>query len=154
MFPAAVIAALNKASPWLSELLVGPVSGVVGDLVSTALGGVNMHDPESVTESLKVPGNVERLKELELQLKDLQDARAVAGKESGSIKWVRPFLALLAMVALVGDIYAIQYVTDKMLNEILIMMLVFLVWDIRQIYRFYFGSSDDPPNIGFKRLSK
>jgi hypothetical protein len=26
-------------------------------------------------------------------------------------------------------------------------MLVFLVWDVRQIYKFYFGSGDDLPDF-------
>lgn len=129
-------------------MLSSPVTESIGNLVSSALGGVDMANPESVVKALEVPENIDKLKELELQLKDLQDARAVAGKETGGRVWVRPFLALLAMGALVGDIYAIQYVTDKMLNEILIMMLVFLIWDIRQIYKFYFGSSDDLPEMG------
>lgn len=148
MFPSGLIEIVNKASPFIGSLLGGPVGGVVGDLVSVALGGVDMANPESVASALNVPANVDKLKELELQLNDLQNARQVAGKETGGRVWVRPFLALLAMGALVGDIYAIQYVTDKMLNEILIMMLVFLIWDIRQIYKFYFGSSEDLPEIG------
>jgi hypothetical protein len=151
MFPLSVIEILSKASPWLANALGSPVGGVVGDLVSTALGGVNMTDPESVSNALLKPDSKDKLKELELQLTDLQNARLSAQKDSGNLKWVRPFLALLAMGALVGDIYAIQYVTDKMLNEILIMMLIFLVWDIRQIYKFYFGSSDDLPNPFMKK---
>lgn len=106
-----------------------------------------MDNAESLVRSLEVPGAVEKLKALEMQLTDLQNARVVAQKETGGRVWVRPFLALLAMGALVGDIYAIQCVTDKMLNEILVMMLVFLVWDIRQIYTFYFGKSGDMPEI-------
>ncbi len=147
MFPSAIVNLISKVAPTIGGMLSRPITDSIGNLVSTALGGVDMANPESVAKSLEVPGNVDRLKELEMNFADLHDARVIAGKESGSIKWVRPFLALLAMGALVGDIYAIQYVTDKMLNEILIMMLVFLVWDIRQIYKFYFGSSEDPPRI-------
>ena len=147
MFPSSLIETVKKASPLIGSLLGGPVGRVVGDLVSTALGGVNMTDPESVSSALAKPDGVDRLKELELQLKDLQDARAVAGKETGALRYQRLVLALVAMMALVADIYAIQYVTDKMLSQILITMLVFLAWDIRQIYKFYFGSSDDPPKM-------
>lgn len=151
MFPSSVVEVISKVSPLIGELLGGPVGSTVGNLVSSALGGVNMQDSDRVSSALSWSGNVDKLKELELQLKDVQNARQIAGKESGSIKWVRPFLALLAMGALMADIYAIQYVTDKMLSQILITMLVFLAWDIRQIYKFYFGSSDDPPNLGFKQ---
>lgn len=121
------------------------MGGIVGDLISSVLGGVNMTDHESVAKSLEGQQNQAKLKELELQLIDLQNARLFAQKESS--KWVRPFLAVLAMLAVFADIVAIQYVTDKMLNEILIMMLVFLVWDIRQIYSFYFGKPGDLPEI-------
>ncbi len=138
-------------SPFIGNLLGGPVGGVVGDLVSTALGGANMDDLDSVASALERPGVIDKLKELELQLNDLQNARLAAQKDTGVLRFQRLFLALLAMGALVADVYAIQYVTDKMLNEILIMMLVFLVWDIRQIYKFYFGTSEDLPNPYFKR---
>lgn len=151
MFPSSVIEVISKASPFIGGLLGGPVGASVGNLVSSALGGVNMTDPESLASALANPGNVDKLKELELQLNDLQNARLSASKETGALRYQRLVLALVAMVALVVDIYAIQYVTDKMLSQILITMLVFLAWDIRQIYKFYFGSSDDLPNMGFKR---
>ena len=109
-----------------------------------------MSDPESVVSALANPDNLNKLKELELQLNDLQNARIMASKDTGALRYQRLVLALVAMAALVVDIYAIQYVTDKMLSQILITMLVFLAWDIRQIYKFYFGSSDDLPNMGFK----
>lgn len=147
MFPNNIVEIVNKASPFIANLLGSPVGGVVGNIVSTVLGGANMGDPESLARSLGVPGAIDKLRELELQLKDLQNARLFAQKESS--KWIRPFLALLAMLAVFADIVAIQYVTDKMLNEILIMMLVFLVWDIRQIYTFYFGKSGDLPEMPF-----
>lgn len=151
MFPSSVINIVSKVSPFIGNLLGGPVGGVVGDLVSTALGGANMDDLDSVASALERPGVIDKLKELELQLNDLQNARLAAQKDTGVLRFQRLFLALLAMGALVADVYAIQYVTDKMLNEILIMMLVFLVWDIRQIYKFYFGTSEDLPNPYFKR---
>ncbi len=149
MFPLAVIELISKISPKLANILGEPLG--VGNLISTALGGVDMSNTEEVKTALESPDAVGKLKELELQLTDLQNARLVAQKDTGGLKLIRPFLALLAMCALVGDIYAIQYVTDKMLNEILIMMLVFLVWDIRQIYKFYFGSSEDLPNPFLKK---
>lgn len=151
MFPLGlgVIELIGKVSPMLGKILGEPLG--VGNLISTALGGVDMSNTEEVKKALESPDAVEKLKELELQLTDLQNARLVAQKDTGGLKLIRPFLALLAMCALVGDIYWIQYVTDKMLNEILIMMLVFLIWDIRQIYKFYFGSSEDLPNPFIKK---
>lgn len=110
-----------------------------------------MSNHESVKKALEGTQNQDKLRDLEMQLTDLQNARLSAEKDQGAQRLVRPFLALLAMIAVFLDILAIQYVTDKMLNEILIMMLVFLVWDIRQIYKFYFGSSDDLPNPFMKK---
>lgn len=149
MFPLGVIELISKIAPKLGNILGEPLG--VGNLISTALGGVDMSNTEEVKKALESPDAVGKLKELELQLTDLQNARLVAQKDTGALKLIRPFLALLAMCALVADIYAIQYVTDKMLNEILIMMLVFLIWDIRQIYKFYFGSSEDLPNPFIKK---
>lgn len=149
MFPLGVIELISKIAPKLGNILGEPLG--VGNLISTALGGVDMSNTEEVKKALESPDAVGKLKELELQLTDLQNARLVAQKDTGALKLIRPFLALLAMCALVGDIYWIQYVTDKMLNEILIMMLVFLIWDIRQIYKFYFGSSEDLPNPFLKK---
>jgi hypothetical protein len=153
MFPTSIIDLISKTSPVLGSALGGPIGGVVGDLISSVLGGVNMTDHESVAKSLEGQQNQQKLRDLEMQLTDLQNARLAAEKDTGVLRYQRIFLALLAMAALVGDIYAIQYVTDKMLNEILIMMLVFLVWDIRQIYKFYFGSSEDLPNPFMKKKS-
>jgi len=151
MFPLSLIGLISKYTPLLGDALARPIGNVVGSLISTVLGGVDMSNTEQVKKALENPDMVTKLKELELQLTDLQNARLVAQKDTGGLKLIRPFLALLAMLALVADIYAIQYVTDKMLSEILVMMLVFLVWDIRQIYKFYFGSSDDSSNIFNKK---
>jgi hypothetical protein len=149
MFATNLIDAIGGVSPFLGTLLGGPAGNVVGSLISSVLGGIDMSNPENINKALQDPNNAQKLKELELQLMDLQNARNFAQKESN--RWVRPFLALLAMLAVFVDIVAIQYVTDKMLNEILIMMLVFLIWDIRQIYKFYFGASDELPSFIRKR---
>lgn len=151
MFPTSIVELISKTSPALGSALGGPVGGIVGSLISTALGGVDMADTESMVKALESKDSQNKLRDLEMQLTDLQNARLSAEKEQGAQRLVRPFLALLAMVAVFVDILAIQYVTDKMLNEILIIMLVFLIWDIRQIYKFYFGSSDDLPNIFHKK---
>jgi hypothetical protein len=151
MFPLSLVELITKHTPILGAALGGPVGSVVGSLISTALGGIDMSNTEVVKQALDKPDSVAKLKELELQLSDLQNARLAAAKDTGALRYQRLFLAVLAMVALVADIYAINYVTDKMLSEILVMMLVFLVWDIRQIYKFYFGSSDDLPNPFIKK---
>ena len=151
MFPNGLIEIVSRVSPMLGAALGGPIGGVVGSLISSKLGGVNMSDTAHVAQVLENPIAVQKLKELELQLTDLQNARLQSEKDTNVQKVIRLMLVLFAMLALIADIYAIQYVTDKMLNEILIMMLVFLVWDIRQIYKFYFGSSGDMPQMTFMK---
>lgn len=137
MYPL-LVDVLSKVAPSLI--------GSINNLISSKLGGVDMSNLYEVAKALDKPESEAKLKELELQLNDLQNAREVAAKESPMPRLV---LAIAAMVAICGDIIAIQWVTDKMLNEILIMMLVFLVWDVRQVYKFYFGSSGDMPQMTF-----
>jgi hypothetical protein len=151
MFPLNLVELITKNTPILGAALGGPIGSVVGSLISTVVGGIDMSNTEQVKKALDNPEVIAKLKELELQLSDLQNARLAAQKETGVLRYQRLILAVLAMVALVADIYAINCVTDKMLSEILVMMLVFLVWDIRQIYKFYFGSSEDLPNPFVKK---
>lgn len=108
-----------------------------------------MTDPESVSKALEDPAVVQKLKELELQLTDIQNARMFAQKESGAIKFIRPALAFAAMLTVFIDVWMIDLVQNDVARQILVVMLVFLVWDIRQIYKFYFGSSDELPNMPF-----
>lgn len=149
MFPSGIIELVSKNAPTLGGLLGGSVGLAVGDLVSTVLGGANMNDRESVSKALDNPTFAEKLKELEWQLNDLQNARLIAQKETGLTRLIRPALALAAMVAIFADVYFIDHVHNEIVKQVLVMMLVFLVWDIRQIYKFYFGSSDDLPNLPF-----
>jgi len=136
MFPINLIDIFSKVAPNLGSS--------IGSLISSTLGGVDMSNLEEVKKALDKPESQEAIKELELQLNDLKNARETAAKESPIPRLI---LAIAAMVAVFADIIAIQYVTDKMLNEILIMMLVWLVWDIRQVCKFYFGSSGDVPQM-------
>jgi hypothetical protein len=138
MFPIGLIDIISKVVPSLGS--------TIGNLISSKLGGVDMSNLDEVAKALEHPESQEKLKELELQLSDLKNARETSLKESPIPRLV---LAIAAMFAVFADIIAIQYVTDKMLNEILIMMLVWLIWDIRQVYKFYFGSSGDAPSFPF-----
>lgn len=104
-----------------------------------------MANPESVLKALEVPSNVDKLKELELQLTDLQNARVAASKES---PLPRLLLAVAAHLALFADVYFIEHVHNDLLRQLLLMMMVILIWDIRQVYKFYFGSSSDLPDMG------
>jgi hypothetical protein len=155
MIASVIVDAISKISPVLGAALGGPLGGIVGALISSTLGGVSMDDTGKVLNALQNNPEVpQKLKELELQLTDLQNARNTASKEQGGLRLVRPLLAIVAMLAIVADIVAIQYTTNTMLSQILITMLVVLVWDVRQIYKFYFGSSDDLPNMGFMGKKK
>lgn len=141
---------ISKVSPVLGNALGGPAGALVGSLISSTLG-VDMNKPEEILNKLDSdPSSLDKLKELELQLKDLQDARSEASKEVGALRFVRPVLAVLAMVAIFVDIILINYVEDYVVNQILIVLLVSLVWDVRQIYKFYFGSGEEVPSFLLK----
>lgn len=105
-----------------------------------------MNNTTQVANALAKPESQEKLKELELQLTDLQNARIMASKESPV---PRIMLAVAAHLALFADIYFIEHVHTDLLKQLLLMMMVILVWDIRQVYKFYFGSSGDLPEMPF-----
>lgn len=150
LIPDTLISVISKVSPVLGSALAGPAGGIVGSLISSVIG-VDMNKHDEVVQKLQDPDCVAKLKELELQFKDLQDARDQASKDSGLQKIVRPLLALISMVAIFVDIYAIEYTTNEILSQILIIMLVVLVWDVRQIYKFYFGSGEEIPSFLLKK---
>jgi hypothetical protein len=144
-----LIPIISKISPVLGSALGGPAGALVGSLISSTLG-VDMSKPEDLISKLTEPSSVDKLKDLELQLKDLQDARSQASKDVGALRFVRPILAGLAMVAIFADVLLINYVEDYVVNQILVVMLVSLVWDVRQIYKFYFGSGEEVPSFLLK----
>ncbi len=146
---ASLIPIISKVSPILGSALGGPAGALVGSLISSTLG-VDMSKPEDLISKLSEPSSVDKLKDLELQLKDLQDARTQASKDTGALRFVRPALALFAMVAIFIDILLINYVEDYVVNQILVVLLVSLVWDVRQIYKFYFGSGEEVPSFLLK----
>ena len=143
---------ISKVAPALGGALAGPAGGFVGSLISSVLG-VDMSKPDEVEKKIQEdPDCVVKLKELELQLADLQSARAEASKETGYLRLIRPFLAIAAMMAIFIDIVLIKYIVDDdIVKQILIVMMVCLVWDVRQIYKFYFGSDSDVPRFLFRK---
>lgn len=146
IFPDVLVSIISKVSPVLGTALGGPAGGLVGSLISGALG-VDMNKTDEVVKALEDPIMVSKLKELELQMNDLQNARSEASKETGGLRFVRPILAIVAMFAIFADVILINHVTDRVVNEILIIMLVSLVWDVRQIYSFYFGKGEEVPSF-------
>lgn len=153
LLPDVLVSIVSKFSPVLGAALGGPAGGIVGSLISGALG-VDMNKPDEVIKALEHPDSASKLKSIELQLSDLQNARSEASKETGALRFVRPLLAIVAMIAIFGDILLINYITDRVVNEILIIMLVSLVWDVRQIYKFYFGSGEEAPTSLFVRKKR
>jgi len=141
--------AISKISPTLGAALGGPAGALVGAMISKSFG-TETTDPQKIIDKLQDPANADKLKELEIKLTDLQDAREEANKEVGAVKLTRPFLAIAAMGAVFVDLYMINYVQSDIVQEILVIMLVVLVWDIRQIYKFYFGSGENLPFDIFK----
>lgn len=150
-----LINVISKASPVLGSALAGPAGAIVGALISNAVG-VDVSDPKGVEQKLKDPAVMDKLRELELQLADLKDAREEASKETGLVKLTRPFLAILSMIAILTDLFMINHVNNQLAQQVLIVMLIFLVWDIRQIYKFYFGSGETIPflNLFLKIFKK
>lgn len=145
----ALVPIISKVSPFLGSALGGPAGALVGSLISSTLG-VDMTKPEEILSKLSEQSSIDKLKGLELQLKDLQDARSEASKDTGALRFVRPVLAIFAMVAIFIDIILINYVEDYVVNQILVVLLVSLVWDVRQIYKFYFGSGEEVPSFLLK----
>lgn len=147
-----LIPIITKASPILASYLTGSASSLVASLISKVLG-VDMSKPEEVAKKLEEdPTCAEKLKDLELQISDLQNARIEASKDTGYLRMVRPVLAVVAMLAIFIDILLITYVVkDILVEQILVLMAVFLVWDVRQIYKFYFGSIEEIPSFLYKK---
>jgi len=154
-FSNSLVDIISKSAPVLGSALGGPAGGLIGSLISNSLG-IDMNNPEEAAKKLKNdPSFVEKLKEIEIQVNDLQNARVEAAKDTGYYKLVRPLLALVAMLAIFIDIMLITYVVDDALVEqVLILLAVFLVWDVRQIYRFYFGNGDDNTPFPFTFRNK
>lgn len=138
--------AISKISPTLGAGLAGPAGAIIGALIGNALK-VDTLDSKKIADKLKEPESIDKLKELELKLADLQDAREEASKETGINKLTRPFLALLSMLALLIDLIAMNFSTSNLVQQVLLIMLIFIIWDIRQIYKFYFGSGENIPFI-------
>lgn len=152
MFVAPVVDLISKISPFLGSALGGPAGALVGSLISKILGGVDMNNHEEMVHVLNDPTSQIKLKELELQLSDLQNARAQAAQDKGYMQLVRPMLTIASMFAIMFDVYAIQFiVTNEVLKDVLIVMLVCLVWDIRKTYSFYFGKGEEIPPFLLKK---
>lgn len=154
-FSDSLIDIISKSAPILGSALGGPAGGIIGSLISSSLG-IDINKPEEVAKKIESdPSFVEKLKELEMHINDLQNARLEAGKDTGYYKLVRPLLALVAMLAIFIDIMLITYVVnDSLVEQVLILLAVFLVWDVRQIYRFYFGNGDDNTPFPFTFRNK
>lgn len=152
-----IVSIISKVSPGLGAMLGGPAGAVVGTLMSNALG-VDMTKADEIVEKIKDPDFESKLRLFESQINDLQDARQKASEEAGFMRFVRPGLAVLAFIALFVDILLIAYLENEMVKQILLAFTGMLVFDIKQIYKFYFGSSDDSsavlPSIFKKSKSK
>lgn len=150
IFPESLVSIISKAAPVLGTALGGPAGGLVGSLISSVLG-VDMNKPDEVINKIQSdPIFIGKLKELDMQLNDLQNARSFAETDTGILRYQRIFLAIMAMLSIFADIILIEYTSNAVVSQILIIMLVFLVWDIRQIYKFFFGSGEEVPSFLLK----
>jgi len=153
IIPDSIANIISKVSPVLGSALGGPAGGLIGSLISNVLG-VDMNDHKEVEKKLEDPECVARLKELELQLNDLHDARQAASNETGALRYMRPFLVLIAFLSLFADILLIMYVDNDIIKQILLAFTGILILDIRQIYKMYFGSWDDKINFLSSQFKK
>ncbi len=133
---------VGKAAPIIGTILGGPLGGAVGGLVSSALGVDNT--PDAVSAAIAAdPTMLEKLKEAELnskvQLQQLivqQTAneqqyqlgvyQSEAGDRDSARKlaaatpkdWLRPFVALLIVVATVAVVFMVLFgIADKTLGN-------------------------------------
>ncbi|HXK00732.1 MAG TPA: hypothetical protein VNF93_02460 [Buchnera sp. (in: enterobacteria)] len=142
MFPNIIISLISKFAPNLGLALGGPASYAVESLISSTLG-VDMKSQDDLINKIKDdPTIIDKLVALDKDFNDVKNAREYGSREIGLYRLVRPIMAFMAMCAIFVDILFIEYIKDTTVKQVLVVMLVFLVWDIRQIYRFYFGQSD------------
>lgn len=142
-----VISIISKVSPVLGTALGGPAGGIIGSIISKVLG-VDMKNPDSVQKALdEDPECANKLKELELELNELQSARSAANSETGFMRYVRPMLVLLAFFSLFADIVLLIYVEDQAVRQLLWVFTGVLILDIRQIYKLYFGNWEEKTNF-------
>lgn len=147
MFPNLIVSLISKVAPNLGNALIGPAANAVGSLISSTLG-VNMNNTDELIEKIKSdPSVIDKLVALDKGYSDIQNARQYGDREIGIYRLIRPLMAFIAMCTIFVDIYFIEWVTDPLIKQVLVVMLIFLVWDIRQIYRFYFGQSSDESNF-------
>lgn len=142
-FPEDVVGVIRKVSPVLGTALGGPAGGLVGSLISSILG-VDMNNHEEVSKKIdNDPECQVKLRELELQFKDLQTAREEASKEQGFARIFRPMMVIVAYISLFIDLALIKYCQDELIRQILILFTGVLILDIRQMHKLYFGSGED-----------
>lgn len=141
--PTLAIDAISKIAPALGTLLGGPIGGAAGAIVSSVMGS-DIHNANEFCRHIQNdPMSAEKLKTLEIQLNDLESARREASTETGLIRYFRPVLAIFAFIALFADVLCIAFINNDAVKQILLVMMGILVFDIKQLYKFYFGSGED-----------
>lgn len=152
--------AVGKAAPVLGTALGGPLGGIAGALVASALGTSN--DPDSVSAALSAdPDALVKLKEAELankvqmqqlvvtaeqnRLQDVQNARArqTANPNDHTPQWLAGgvtfgFFGALAVVMLAP--------LQSAVHDLLLVMIGALQTAWVAIISYYFGSSKDSTN--------
>lgn len=142
-FPSSIISIVSKIAPTLGTALGGPAGSLVGSLVSSTLGGVDMKNEDEVKKKIECDhDSVQKLRELELQFKDLKSARDAAENEKGAKWWFRAGLVVLAYLSLFVDVVLIYFLDNALIRDILVLFTGVLILDIRQMHKLYFGSSD------------
>lgn len=136
-----LISIANKSAPILASALQGDYSSVAMSLIQAVFGGGS--PIETLHNISNDPLAQEKLKALEtkhcealtkLSIDDRMDARKMEGAERFR-HWLVGGLILL----IVGDVVAIQLVTDNQLDHFLMATLGGLVVELKNVFKLYFG---------------
>jgi hypothetical protein len=152
-----IAGAVGKAAPILGTALGGPLGGVAGALIASALGTSN--DPDAVNTALAAdPAALEKLKEAEManklemqklvitaeqnRLADVQNARA---RQSANPKDYTPqLLAAGVTLGFFGALTAVMLAPlSNSVHDLLLVMIGALQTAWISVISYYFGSSKE-----------
>lgn len=141
-------------APILGTALGGPLGGVAGSLIASVFGG-SPANPSDLLARIQQDADAavklkqieldheETLKKLTLQAqedsdKDTQDARKMNDARDD---WIRMILASLLIATTIISIRFALTSTDANDEHMLYMVIMYLILEITQIYKYYFGGN-------------
>jgi hypothetical protein len=153
-----VVDLISQYSPAVGSFLGKPFAGIAVSSVAALIAkffNANPEDPRDLLNKIKADNLCEeKIKAIELLIQEIKvnqdrnDARNIASKETGMMKYIRPFLIFMANVTLGIDLIVMYYLFKEfdpyVLPFIMITILCtyYLIKDIRKMTAFYFGSDN------------